>query len=379
VGGRVLQVKEFREREAVELLKPIWQALQEQAADITPFQTWEWNEAWWRHVGTKRRARVLVFYDNGEPVALAPLCVGRYLGTPLRRLEWIGTGSSDYLGFLALPGHEKAVAKALFNHLRTSLDGWNLADLQQLPSHSPLLDQTILPTVVGIQPTEPCPYLPLPPRWEALTARLGKKMRFNIGYYARLLQRTFPDTAFFTATQETLEESMEALFTLHQRRWNAKWLPGVFGNRRVQAFHKEVANRFLEKGWLRLHVLRADGNIRAVVYCFAFRNKTYYYQAGFAPEYARYSPGTVLVAQAIRQAIEEGHVEFDFLRGQEPYKYRWQPQERWNQRLLLLQAHGSVWEKATLAGRIGFALNRLERFVEARVKAGLQKKGEASS
>jgi CelD/BcsL family acetyltransferase involved in cellulose biosynthesis len=140
----------------------------------------------------------------------------------------------------------------------------------------------------------------------------------------------------------------------------------------VQAFHREVAARFLANGWLRLHLLTADGDYRAALYCYALGGRTFYYLGGFAPEYSKYSLGTLLTAQAIRQAISEGHAEFDFLRGREPYKYRWQPEERINQRMLLLRSCPGLGE---LPGRAGFALNRMERYVEHRFKEFAEQHG----
>jgi CelD/BcsL family acetyltransferase involved in cellulose biosynthesis len=228
------------------------------------------------------------------------------------------------------------------------------------------------PEFQSLLPMEPCPYLALPAEWETLTARLGKKMRSNLGYYDRLLFRTFPDAELTLADEANLDAGMTALFALHQSRWNARWLPGVLGNKRVQSFHREVAARFLENGWLRLHLLRAEGELRAALYCFSLSDRTFYYLGGFAPEYSKYSLGTLLTAQAIRQAISENHSEFDFLRGNESYKYRWLPEERINQRILLLRPRRGLGE---LPGRAGFALNRVERYVEHRVKAFAEQQG----
>ena len=116
---------------------------------------------------------------------------------------------------------------------------------------------------------------------------------------------------------------MTALFDLHQKRWNARWLPGVLGSARVQALSsRHRAGVSGERGWLRLHLLTIDGTIRAVLYCFAYGGRTFYYLGGFAPDMGKYSLGTLLTGRAIRQAIEEGCAEFDFLRGDEPYKYK---------------------------------------------------------
>jgi CelD/BcsL family acetyltransferase involved in cellulose biosynthesis len=355
-----------------------WRALQAQCPDLTPFQTWEWNEAWWRHFGARKRLVLLLFWVENRLVGLAPLYASWHLGTPLRRLAWVGTGQSDYLGPLVLPEYAEAVSEALYRILGDGLRGWDMADLQQLRPDNSLFSRAARPwpqhpaEFQSLLPMEPCPYLALPDTWEKLTATLGKKMRSNLGYYERLLYRTFADAEVSLADNSTLEEGMTALFALHQSRWNARWLPGVLGNKRVQAFHREVAARFLEQGWLRLHLLRAEGELRAALYCFASGNRTFYYLGGFAPEYSKYSLGTLLTGRAIQQAIAEAHSEFDFLRGSESYKYRWQPEERINHRILLLRPRRGLGE---LPGRAGFALNRMERYVEHRVKAFAEQQG----
>lgn len=373
-----MKVVEIRHEHGIEKMREAWCALQAQCPDLTPFQTWEWNEAWWRHFGARKWLRLLVFHADNRLVGIAPLYASFHLGTPLRRLAWVGTGQSDYLGPLALPGYEEAVTQTLLHTMETGLRGWDMADLQQLPPDAPFLNTLPRPWASqpaehqSLLPMEPCPYLALPADWETLTAKLGKKMRSNLGYYDRLLVRTFPDAELSLADENTLDAGMTALFALHQSRWNARWLPGVLGNKRVQAFHREVAARFLEKGWLRLHLLRAEGEIRAALYCFSLSGRTFYYLGGFAPEYSKYSLGTLLNAQAIRQAIAENHSEFDFLRGNESYKYRWLPEERINHRLLLLRPRRGLGE---LPGRAGFALNRVERYVEHRVKAFAEQQG----
>ena len=49
------------------------------------------------------------------------------------------------------------------------------------------------------------------------------------------------------------------------------------------------------------------------------------YNSGFAPERAALSPGVVLLAHLVRDAIGRGRKKFDFLRGEERYKYEFEP------------------------------------------------------
>ena len=49
------------------------------------------------------------------------------------------------------------------------------------------------------------------------------------------------------------------------------------------------------------------------------------YNSGFDPAHAALSPGLVLLARVVRDAIERGMRRFDFLRGEERYKYEFEP------------------------------------------------------
>jgi CelD/BcsL family acetyltransferase involved in cellulose biosynthesis len=295
----------------------------------------EWQRAWWRHLG-QGRLRLWTLRRNGRLIALAPLVLRRHLGVPLRELVFCGTGVSDYLDVICRRQDAEEAGRRLLQDLTEQRREWDLVDFQQLRESSPLLRVEIPEMLRGrTLRQEPCPGVPLPGSWEAFAAGLGKKLRSNIGYYERLMRREFEVTFATAAAEEELEESVEALFRLHQRRWHGRGLPGAFAGKRVRAFHREVARRCRDRGWLRLHTLRLNGRLEAALYCFAHGGSGYYYLGGFEPALARYSPGTVLTAHAIREAIREGAREFDFLRGDEPYKYVWNASDRWNRRLVL--------------------------------------------
>jgi CelD/BcsL family acetyltransferase involved in cellulose biosynthesis len=381
-----LTVTELDTGAQLHALQTDWDALVERAPTATVYQTWEWNDAWWQAFRARKKLRLLLVHDGSDLVGIAPMYVSRHLGTPLLRLAFLGTGVSDYLDLIAAPERAVGVAQAILQHIGSS-GKHDLADLQQVPPWSPLAAlepdeadgpaQTRLPEFqtgasassgAGSVPArlhyamEVCPHLALPESWEALTAGLGKRMRSNIAYYDRLLRRTFADAETRLVSPDELPSALEALFDLHARRWRSRKLPGVLRGGPTQRFHRDVAARFAARGWLRLHVTEVDGRIVAALYCFAYRGRYYYYLGGFDPAFGRYSIGTTLTAAAIRQAITEGCTEFDFLRGHEPYKYRWMPQERHNLQILLPRTTG-VRASAMLR------LNRFERYVERKVKA----------
>jgi CelD/BcsL family acetyltransferase involved in cellulose biosynthesis len=60
------------------------------------------------------------------------------------------------------------------------------------------------------------------------------------------------------------------------------------------------------------------------------------YNSGYDPsQFSHLSPGIVVTARCIEHAISLGRSEFDFLRGDEVYKYRFGAQDTEVRRLLI--------------------------------------------
>ncbi len=327
-------------------LEDEWRRLARSSPLATVFQTWEWNAVWWRHYGGKLRRRLRIWCfrsaQDGSLVGLAPLCVSLWYGTPLRRLSFLGTGTSDYLDALAAPGWEDTVAQALYAQLGARR-GWDVADFQQLREGGLLAERLPNPDAKLAWHDaflEACPFLKLSPDWDAQRQQFGKKTRSNIGYYDRALQKVYQVDVGVVSPAGDLDGEMTRLFDLHQRRWNQRWMPGVFGSRQTRRFHREAARALLGQNALRLYSLKLDGETQASLYCFAFGDRTCYYQGGFEPTLSKWSLGTVLTARVLQDAIAEGRTTFDFLRGDEPYKAKWTQTSCVNRRRILVKQGG---------------------------------------
>ena len=65
---------------------------------------------------------------------------------------------------------------------------------------------------------------------------------------------------------------------------------------------------------------RLDNQFRAI---FVYNNQTLLYNSGLdAARFLRFSPGIILTAHLIQHSIETGRELFDFMRGDEAYKYK---------------------------------------------------------
>ena len=65
-----------------------------------------------------------------------------------------------------------------------------------------------------------------------------------------------------------------------------------------------------------------DGSPVAAAFGFEDDVAYYLYNSAFDPSAGRVSPGVVLVSLLIERAIATGKTIFDFLKGDEPYKFR---------------------------------------------------------
>ncbi len=321
-------VEEVTTAAALDGLRLEWERLWRQARGATPFQSPHWLLPWWRHIGRAMLATLAVRAGGGELVALAPLYVHVDAATGRRHLLPIGIATTDYLDLLVKPGWEEPAVGCVLSHLTRSTADWDVLEFPQLRRGASLL----APAAPDgwrreIAAGEPNPVLVLKGSTAGGRLPIPPSMLRDIGYCRRRAARA-GEVDYETADAHALPALLDALFRLHTRRWSERGEPGVLNDESVLAWHREAAPLLHAAGALRLHALRLDGDIIAVLYCLAdaapgHERRHYYYLGGFDPRWRSLSPGTLLVAHAIDCAAAEGATAFDFLRGAEAYKYHW--------------------------------------------------------
>jgi CelD/BcsL family acetyltransferase involved in cellulose biosynthesis len=128
------------------------------------------------------------------------------------------------------------------------------------------------------------------------------------------------------------------LVRLHGDRWEGRGEPGVLAAGPGLRFHREAMLGLNNAGLLRLYTLSFGGQIAAAHYGITCSGSHYVYLLGFDPDFAFESPGVLLMAHAIKEALAEGCRKVDFLRGREAYKYEWGAVDRWNVKRSIFRA-----------------------------------------
>jgi CelD/BcsL family acetyltransferase involved in cellulose biosynthesis len=301
---------------ALTQFEPEWQRLWAALPPASPFQSPDWLLPWWDHYGEGQLAS-FVFRHHGEVVGFAPLYIYYDQAQSSRKLLLLGTGNTDYLDVAIRPDFRDDCVAELAREVVKISDYWDRCEFLQLPATSALLMIVEEPNLHGtIGRDAACPVLPRSSS-EALRAMLKRA-----AYYRRRLQRDYSFT-IEQPTDDSLEYFCAALERLHQDRWQFKSTQGAFVLERDREFHHRIIRRFYYAKMLRMYALVAGGGIRAIFHGFAHRKHTYFYLSGFDPAFAHYSVGTIVLGHAIEDAFREGSEYFEFLRGEENYKYKW--------------------------------------------------------
>lgn len=308
-----------------------WAALWSRVPEATPFQHPAWLLPWTR-VFAPERLHVFFASAGDELSAVLPLFPWIDAGRP--RLSLLGAGISDYLDPL-LEGDVRQLWPLLQHALGAAdlqLERCELTDLSPrcallgLGELAPQLDQ------VGV-----CPTLRLPKEHAEYLSCLPTWLRRNVkqGLSRATRQGT---VRFRRATPEDVTELVEVLIQLHTLEWQARGQSGVLADARVCGFHRQAAPPLLRADLVRLEVMELDGRAIAALYGLQGHGRAYQYIGGFHPEYSRWNLGSVMIARAIEDAMGRGYVEYDFLRGAEPYKYAWGARDAPLQRLSWMSA-----------------------------------------
>lgn len=310
----------------LEELAPAWWELWRRSPGATPFTSPAWALAWWR-VFAPGELRAAAVWSGGCLIALAPLW--REDGPYGARLLPIGLGISDGLDVLLDPGEPDAAPRlieAVCRH-RADWDCWELEELGpgaaafRLPAPADCRDETCAQSA--------SPVLDLTKGADALDCIPGGKRR-KLRMARNRVARRGGEIGVVEA--RGVADFLGHLARLHGARWMARGEDGVLAEDLVRRFHAEALPGLVAAGVARLFTLTIEGQVVGAYYGLLHGPRAFAYIGGFDPAFAFESPGTVLIGHAIEDAVAAGAQEFDFLRGQEPYKYEWGAADRWSRR-----------------------------------------------
>jgi len=299
-----------------------WDAVAATARRRSPFLTWTWQHHWAAVFAEGRRLDVRQVRDaDGRLVAILPL----YEAEP-GVLELLGGAEvSDYLDLIVSAGHEDDAWAALLAARAGERERWIL---HAVPAESPTV--RALPALaagVGLAADatleERCPVLALPSSWETYLASLSGKHRHELTRKIRRFEREAPEgRAVVVRGPDAVGARLGDFLALHRRSRVGK---AKFMDARMERFFRAALPALAAHDGVALWLLETPGGPIASFVCLEWDATVGLYNSGFAPAHAALAPGLVLLAHVVRDALERGRRRFDFLRGEERYKYEFGP------------------------------------------------------
>lgn len=306
-------------------LRAEWQALYCQSQSA-PFLTWEWAATWYEELHPDSTPAFVCAREDGQLIGLLAFRteVPRIAGFPVQRLSFLGDGfgGADYLDVLATRGRESEVTAAMFSFLTQHI-AFDVLELEGLDETSPVMSWLAqnAPQRLQQRPLYVCPQVDLTVGWETVLQQSRRADNFK----RRLRQlRTRAGFAFRTITEPAEAEAAFACFLkLHEARWADAGGSEMTGHARLQCFHRALVRRFAAAGILRFDELWIEGACRASIYGLEHQGRYYFYNSGYDQTWRNASVGLVALGLSIQAAVARGNIAYDFLRGEENYKFDW--------------------------------------------------------
>jgi hypothetical protein len=246
----------------------------------------------------------------------------------IKRLSFLGEvyGAPDYLDILSLPGTERRCATAFLDHLAES-HSFDLLELDAMPAESYTL--RLLALRFGnnakfrykLIPQYICPQVTLDGDFDAILERSQRS-----SYFKRCLRRLkkIESFEFRVATDAALiPAAFDRFVKLHDGRWVGRGGSGATRSPEVKGFIADVAYEMARAGRARFEEIWLEGECRASLLGFESGDRFYFYLSGFDESWSKYSLGFTLLWLSIREAVGRGLKVYDFLRGDESYKFMW--------------------------------------------------------
>ena len=314
-------------------LEADWRRLARASPRSNPCIDWEWASSWVHSFGASVKPIVIVDRDHGEVRGIAPFVVagGRYGVRQLRAVGQAETGSEEP-ELLVAGDHGKRFASATVDQLVGPLTNrWDSIHLSRVSTGSPSIGSLIAEfETVGIDvanlEAKPAPVLELNRQFGSVDDFVATRSKNFRRQYRRATRRAEEAGAkIVSVDRSSFDAAFDRLVELHELRVPES---RIYDSPERLSFQTDSTRAFLESGVVRLRELQVDGRSLAVLLDIAHHTGFWSFQTGWHPDAAPLSPGMLLTAAALEEAIEAKAPFYDFGQGDSEYKWRWSNGQR---------------------------------------------------
>lgn len=381
-----MRVELIETEDALRALEPVWESLwrADPAADV--FTSFDWFLNWWEHFGHGRgsyglvmrdgdrwvslpgrdtRLHVLVVWDQGEALAIAPLLLlhGWWQRCPVRILAPPLNNHAPRSGFLMSRASRAAVA-AVVEYLARSRQ-WDLMLLDGIPGQSGLVPTLSEVAARRLRPGQrQLPwfhaYLAVEGTWEQYLKQKSENFRRSLRRAERALAQLGTVTVEQYEGLDTVQTTgMPAFMEIDRESWKARDGESIALHSHLGAYYGALATQFAKKNQCEIWTLSIANEPAAAFLCLCDGRVLYILKSSYKDKFgsSQLSPSFVLMARIVQDVWRRKLSGIDCV-GQVPFLERWTPERLEFDRLVVFGHHlypGCVQLVDRLTRRVGKA------------------------
>ncbi|MBZ0301219.1 MAG: GNAT family N-acetyltransferase [Anaerolineae bacterium] len=321
-----MKLEAFNQPRLFDELRDEWDDLVFRSTGNRIFSTWEWQSTWWDAYHPGELWVITCRDEQGLLIGLAPW----FIGTNVEQQRFVSTIGckevTDYLDLIVDQAHVEPVLEQIAAYVADHRAQFDVIELCNIPEHS--VSHEVFPKfleehgfTVTLEHEDVCPVVELPGDWTEYLNMLDKKQRHELRRKLRRAQGQNSSVEWYiVGPEDNLADEMQHFLDMMAASDSHK--AEFLEDSQNATFFKQIAPVMDQKGWLQLCFLKVNGERAAAYLNFDYNHQILVYNSGLRPnEYGHLSAGIVLLAHNIQHAIQTGHTAFDFLQGDEAYKY----------------------------------------------------------
>ena len=303
-------------RESFDSLASYWSSSTNQLKWDSVFVLPAWLEAWWRVFQPATELYLCAIRQESDIIGIAPLQIketeASFIGSP---------DVCDYMDFVTAPGKERDFFSILLDDLKQqSITRLDLAHLRaDSTAYTALLNiagernyETICHEVASSLEMD------LPPTFDEYLENLSAKQRHEVRRKLRRLSESGKIDYRYITVNEGIADLLNTFLKLFALSWEDK---ASFMTPRMESFFRAIADAMAALGLLWFGTLEVDTVTAAMTMGFDYNDTVYLYNSAYDPEYSYLSVGILSKVLGIKESLQMGRKKWDFLKGDEPYKY----------------------------------------------------------
>lgn len=312
-------------------IKKQWKHLEISDSECTIYQSYNWTKNYCKFLISNKKAYIVTFFLENVLIGIFPLQIRKFRNIEI--YEFMGSCGIDYLMPLVIDSYKEIVYTLFCKWLETQHPNkvFVFEDIPNTHSFSKHLHEYRYNYCIKeYSDFSPYYFACLPNDWDSYKNGLSKRMQHDLEYDRRYINRKL-NIEFLKLDYKYIDEHIN----LNISRMHSKNLKSPFDEESACMFWKEFYYDEFMSGRLDFDAIVADSKIVSSILSINVGKIKFITNLNINIEYAKLSPGNVLLGHIFEESIYNKYEVLDFGRGSDSYKYRFGAIECFNSRFVI--------------------------------------------